>query len=79
MHPGIYAASKPDHPAVIVAGTDESLTYAELDESSRALASGLADRVGVGDLVALVAGSPLAHAGATNLLKLHTVGESESL
>ncbi|NLD77060.1 MAG: acyl-CoA synthetase [Acidimicrobiales bacterium] len=39
MHPGIYAASKPDHPAVIVAGTDESLTYAELDERANRLAN----------------------------------------
>lgn len=39
---------------LVVDAPDGRLTYAELDESSRALASGLADRVGVGDLVALV-------------------------
>jgi len=57
---------------VELGGIDE--TIAALD--GLLLERGLAKR---GDLVALVAGSPLAHAGATNLLKLHTVGESESL
>jgi long-chain acyl-CoA synthetase len=37
MHPGVFAATTPDKPAVIMASTGETLTYAELD--------GRADRV----------------------------------
>ena len=34
MHPSIYAAQKPDHPAVIAAETGEVITYRQLDEAS---------------------------------------------
>ena len=33
-YPGTYAIEKPDHPAVIMAGTGESLSYRELDDRS---------------------------------------------
>ncbi|MDZ7881441.1 MAG: acyl-CoA synthetase [Mycobacterium sp.] len=38
MYPGHWATVKPDHPAVIMAATGDSVTYAELDRRSRALA-----------------------------------------
>jgi long-chain acyl-CoA synthetase len=38
MFPGTFAASTPDKPAVVMAGTDETLTYRELDEGSARLA-----------------------------------------
>ncbi|MCB0991782.1 MAG: AMP-binding protein, partial [Acidimicrobiales bacterium] len=39
MYPGVHAAEKPDHPAVIMGRTGETQTYAELDERSSRLAS----------------------------------------
>ncbi|HEX2577841.1 MAG TPA: AMP-binding protein [Aquihabitans sp.] len=33
MHPGIHAATAPDRPAVIMAATGETTTYAELDQN----------------------------------------------
>jgi fatty-acyl-CoA synthase len=38
MYPGTYVARFPDKAAVVVAGTGETLTYADLDERSRRLA-----------------------------------------
>ena len=38
MYPGTYAASAPDRPAVIMAGSGEVVTYRELDERSNRLA-----------------------------------------
>ncbi len=38
MYPGTYAATTPDKPAVIMAGSGERVTYAELDERSARLA-----------------------------------------
>ncbi|HWD05868.1 MAG TPA: AMP-binding protein [Kribbella sp.] len=38
MYPGVHAATKPDHPALIVAETGERVTYGELDRRSIQLA-----------------------------------------
>ncbi len=37
MYPGAYVATKPDHPAVIMAGTGEIMTFAELDDEANRL------------------------------------------
>lgn len=37
MYPGAFAATRPDHPAVIMAGTGQTMTYAELDEEANQL------------------------------------------
>ncbi|PXY30757.1 acyl-CoA synthetase [Prauserella flavalba] len=55
MYPGTHAAVRPDHPAVIMAGSGETLTYRELDERSARLANALRDRgFRPGDTVALL-------------------------
>ncbi len=38
MYPGAHAATRPDHPAVVMAGTGETITYAELDDEANRLA-----------------------------------------
>lgn len=38
MYPDIYAARQPDKPAIIMAGTGETVTYRELTDRSRRLA-----------------------------------------
>lgn len=54
MFPGTHAANAPDRPAVIMAGSGDTLTYAELDERANRLAN-LFRSLGlqVGDHVAL--------------------------
>jgi long-chain acyl-CoA synthetase len=54
-YPGTFAATTPDKPAVIVAGSGETLTYARLEERSARLADHLR-RLGLqtGDVVALL-------------------------
>jgi len=37
MYPGAFAESRPDHPAVIMAGSGQTMTYAELDEEANRL------------------------------------------
>ncbi|MEZ5166805.1 MAG: AMP-binding protein [Acidimicrobiales bacterium] len=37
MYPGTHAAARPDHPAIVMAGTGEVLTYRELDEEANRL------------------------------------------
>ena len=37
MYPGAFAATKPDHPAVVMASDGRSITYAELDEEANRL------------------------------------------
>lgn len=38
MYPGVHAAVKPEHPALIVAETGECLSYGDLDRRSIQLA-----------------------------------------
>ena len=55
MFPGIHAASAPNHPAVVMAGSGKTLTYRELDDNSARLASALhALGLRPGDVIALV-------------------------
>lgn len=55
MYPGAHAATNPDRPAVVMAGSDRTITYGELEENSAALASALRG-LGLtkGDVVALL-------------------------
>jgi long-chain acyl-CoA synthetase len=55
MFPGVHAATAPDRPAVIMAGTGRILTYAELDDNSARVASALHE-LGLreGDVIALL-------------------------
>ncbi len=56
MFPGTFAASTPDKPAVVMAGSGATLTYRELEEGSARLARYLVGRGLVrGDVVALLA------------------------
>lgn len=41
MYPGVHAATTPDKPAVIMAGSGRTVTYRELDDNSANLASAL--------------------------------------
>ena len=53
-YPGVHALSRPDHPAIIMAGSGETLTYRQLDERSNQLAHVLrAQGLGRGDHVAI--------------------------
>ena len=55
MYPGTFAKTTPDHPAVIMGGTGEVVTYRQLDDRSNRLAQFLrAQRIGVGDVVAVL-------------------------
>jgi long-chain acyl-CoA synthetase len=55
MYPGTFAARFPDKPAVIVAGSGETLTYADLDDRSIRLARYLGERgLAPGDHIALL-------------------------
>lgn len=44
MHPIAHAANKPDHPAVIMAGSGKKMTYAEMDEAANRFAQLLRSR-----------------------------------
>jgi long-chain acyl-CoA synthetase len=56
VFPGTFAATTPDKPAVIMAGSGETLTYRELDEGSARLARLLVERgLRRGDVIALLA------------------------
>lgn len=55
MYPGTWARITPDKPALVIAETGQTTTYAELDERSLRLARVLADAgLVAGDVVALV-------------------------
>ena len=55
MYPGTYAASAPNRPAVVMAGTGKALTYRTLDDNSARLASALhALGLRPGDVIALI-------------------------
>src|SRR6478735_7633778 len=55
MYPGTWAARTPDKPALVMAGSGRTLTYAELDDRSLRLAHVLQDAgLAVGDVVALL-------------------------
>lgn len=55
MYPGTWAATTPDKPAAIMAGTGETLTYAELEDRSARLARHLYDAgLRTGDVIALI-------------------------
>jgi long-chain acyl-CoA synthetase len=55
MFPGVHAAAAPDRPAVVMAGSGRTLTYAGLDDNSARLASALHE-LGLreGDVIALL-------------------------
>ncbi len=54
MHPSIHASSNPDKPAIIMAGSGETITYGELDARSNQVAQLLRARsIGIGDTVAM--------------------------
>ena len=44
MHPIAHAATRPDHPAVIMAGSGQQMTFCELDEESNRFAHLLRSR-----------------------------------
>ncbi|GGF57379.1 putative acyl-CoA ligase [Marmoricola endophyticus] len=55
MYPGTWARTDPDKPALVMAGSGRTTTYAELDERSLRLAHVLADAgLRAGDVVAMV-------------------------
>ncbi|MFE6926062.1 acyl-CoA synthetase [Nocardia sp. NPDC057663] len=55
MFPGVHAASTPDKPAVIMAGSGRTITYRELDENSARLARVLHDLgLRTGDVIAML-------------------------
>jgi len=43
MYPGAHAANRPDHPAIVMAGTGETITYAQLDEHANRVSNLLRD------------------------------------
>ncbi|OLT38477.1 acyl-CoA synthetase [Saccharomonospora sp. CUA-673] len=60
MYPGTFAATTPDKPAVIMAGSGEKLTYAQLEDHSVRLANALRDKgFRTGDTVALLSDNHL--------------------
>ena len=54
MHPSVHARTHPDKPAIIMAASGETISYAELDRRSNQVAQLLrAKGIGIGDTVAL--------------------------
>src|SRR3954471_22850784 len=55
MYPGTHAATAPDRPAVIMAASNTTVTYAELEENSARLASALHELgLRTGDVIAVL-------------------------
>jgi len=55
MYPGTHAATAPDRPAIIMAGSNATVTYAELEENSARLASALHELgLRTGDVIAVL-------------------------
>jgi fatty-acyl-CoA synthase len=55
MYPGIHAASAPNRPAVVMAGSGKTVTYGQLDDNSARLASALhALGLRPGDVIAVL-------------------------
>jgi acyl-CoA synthetase (AMP-forming)/AMP-acid ligase II len=55
VHPGVHAENTPDKPAIIMAGSGDALSYGELDDMSRRLATYLEGReLREGDHVAVL-------------------------
>ena len=54
MHPSVHAQTNPDKPAVIMAGSGEAISYAELDRRSNKVAQLIRSRaIGIGETVAI--------------------------
>jgi fatty-acyl-CoA synthase len=54
MHPSIHAQTHPDRPAIVMAASGETITFAELDARSNQVARLLRSRgIGIGETVAL--------------------------
>ena len=54
MHPSVHARANPDKPAIVMAASGETITYAELDRRSNQVAQLLRSRgIGIGDTVAM--------------------------
>ena len=54
MHPSVHAQTNPDKPAVIMAGSGETISYAELDRRSNRVAQVIRSRgIAIGDTIAI--------------------------
>src|SRR5215212_9924414 len=54
MHPSVHARATPDKPAIVMAGSGETITYAELDRRSNQVAQLLRRRgIAIGETVAM--------------------------
>ena len=54
MHPSVHAKTNPDKPAIVMAASGETVTYAELERRSNQVAQLLRARgIGIGDCVAM--------------------------
>jgi acyl-CoA synthetase (AMP-forming)/AMP-acid ligase II len=54
MHPSVHAQTNPDKPAVIMAGSGETISYAELDRRSNRVAQLIRSRgIGIGETIAI--------------------------
>jgi acyl-CoA synthetase (AMP-forming)/AMP-acid ligase II len=66
MYPGTHAQTSPDKPAVVMGGSGETVTYAELDKASNQLANLLRSRgLATGDSIAICMENNAAYLQAT--------------